>query len=191
MHARTTLATLLAAALLFVTCLLTYYSPSSPIATKSALHKRNKGTKRNVILLISDGFGPASNTMARDFGNAVHNAEYMRHQKGFDSLLLGASRTSSASSLVTDSAAGATAFSCGIKTVNKYIGVDAKGQACGTVLEAAFLQGYKTGLVATSSVTNATPASFSAHVIHRDMEDGIAKQQIGTTKKDRRVDLLY
>lgn len=35
-----------------------------------------------------------------------------------DRLLVGSSRTRSSNSLVTDSAAGATAFSCGIKTYN-------------------------------------------------------------------------
>jgi alkaline phosphatase len=47
-----------------------------------------------------------------------------------------------------------------------------------------------TGLVATSRITHATPASFSAHVVDRDMEDQIASQQIGDNPLGRTVDLL-
>jgi alkaline phosphatase len=42
---------------------------------------------------------------------------------------------------VTDSAASATAYSCGIKSYNGAIGVDDDYEPCGTVLEAAHLQG--------------------------------------------------
>jgi alkaline phosphatase len=56
--------------------------------------------------------------------------------------------------------------------------VDAKQVPCQTLLEAARGLGKKTGLVATSRVTDATPASFSAHVSSRSMEDTIAEQQV-------------
>ena len=39
-----------------------------------------------------------------------------------DTILVGQSRTQSSSNLVTDSAAGATAFSCGLKSYNGAIG---------------------------------------------------------------------
>lgn len=47
-----------------------------------------------------------------------------------------------------------------------------------------------TGIVVTSRVTDATPASFSSHVTNRAMEEDIAKQQIGDYTLGRRVDLL-
>ena len=37
-------------------------------------------------------------------------------------------------------------------------------------------KGYKNGLVATSSITHATPAAFYAHVDNRYKEQKIAKQ---------------
>ncbi|KAJ1567285.1 hypothetical protein HK405_006490, partial [Cladochytrium tenue] len=58
-------------------------------------------------------------------------------------------------------------------------------------LEAAKAIGYYTGLVATSRITHATPASFSAHVLHRDMEADIAVQQIGNYSLGRGVDLMF
>ncbi len=47
------------------------------------------------------------------------------------------SKTFSSNSWVTDSAAGATAYSCGLKTYNNAIAVDPNQKPCGTLLEAA------------------------------------------------------
>ena len=129
---------------------------------------------RNVILFVNDGTGPASYTMARDF---------LRQQRGVhhlvsDTVQTGAVTTYSTSSRVTDSAAGATAFATGIKTYNGAIAVDTLEQPVATLLEAAEARGMATGLIATSRITHATPASFSAHVPSRAQEAEIAAQQI-------------
>ena len=128
----------------------------------------------NVILFIPDGFGPASATMARDF---------LRYRDGttslaLDSVLVGAVRTFASDSRITDSAAGATAYAAGTKTYNGAIAVDTTQQPVATLLEAAERRGLATGLVATSRITHATPASFSSHVVDRGMENEIAAQQI-------------
>jgi alkaline phosphatase len=57
-----------------------------------------------------------------------------------------------------------------MKTYNGAIAVDPEQRPCGTVLEAAKDLGYKTGLVVTSRITHATPATFASHVSWRDME---------------------
>lgn len=92
---------------------------------------------------------------------------------------------------ITDSAAAATAFACGIKTRNGAVGVDRYNRSCGTILEAAHLQGYLTGMVVTSSVTDATPAAFAAHIPDGSRENEIALQLIGDTPLGRTVDLLF
>ena len=94
-------------------------------------------------------------------------------------------------SLITDSAAGATAFSCGIKTYNRAIAVDPRRRPCGTLLEAAKRQGYMTGMVVTAKVTDATPACFASHVIDRQYENSIAEQLIGDGPLNRSVDILF
>ncbi len=127
------------------------------------------GQPRNLVLMIADGFGPASATM----GAAAKGAPL-----AFDSLLVGSVETSATDSRVTDSAAGATAYACGIKTYNGAISVDTTGAPCRTVLEAAEARGLATGLVATSRITHATPASFAAHVASRGEEDEIADQMM-------------
>lgn len=48
-----------------------------------------------------------------------------------------------------------------------------------------------TGLVVTSRITHATPASFSSHVIGRDDESAIAVQQIGNYTLGKRLDLMF
>ena len=121
---------------------------------------------QNVILMIADGFGPASATLAREFSG---------EPLALDAILRGAVRTSSTSSRVTDSAASATAYASGIQTYNGAIGVDTLQNPVGTVLEAAQARGMKTGLVATSRITHATPATFAAHVPERWDETTIAE----------------
>ncbi|KAG0243557.1 alkaline-phosphatase-like protein [Mortierella sp. GBAus27b] len=140
-------------------------------------------------MMVSDGFGPASQTYGRSYYQYLNNLPEGTLTP-LDKILRGSSRTRSNDSLVTDSAAGATAFSCSLKTYNNAVGVDPTGIPCGTVLEAAKQIGMLTGIVVTSRVTDATPASFSAHVLHRTMEQDIALHQVGNYTLGRQVDLL-
>ncbi len=126
-------------------------------------------TPRNVILFIGDGFGPAYETMGRGYAEEV---------LPLDSILVGSIQTYSTSNRVTDSAAGATAFSTGVKTYNGAIAVDTTGNPRATLLEAAEHRGMVTGLVATSRITHATPAAFAAHVDARSKEAEIAAQML-------------
>jgi alkaline phosphatase len=72
-------------------------------------------------MMISDGLGPASVSFARTYYQYENDHPY-DFQMPLDTIHVGQSRTRSSSSLVTDSAAGATAFSCGLKTYNGAIG---------------------------------------------------------------------
>jgi len=119
---------------------------------------------RNVILLIGDGMG-LTQVSAGLYGN-----RNKLHLERFP--ITGLIKTHSAKNLITDSAAGATAFSCGFKTKNGMIAMTTKRQARPTLLEQAEEQGFATGLVASCSITHATPAAFIAHVPDRaSMED--------------------
>ena len=87
---------------------------------------------------------------------------------------IGFSKTQSGSNYITDSGAGATALSCGKKTYNGAIGVTMDSTPCETILEYAENKGLSTGLVSTSAITHATPASFIAHDSARNDYEGIA-----------------
>ena len=87
---------------------------------------------------------------------------------------IGLVKTYSADDYVTDSAAGATAFATGKKTNNGFLNVDPNGARLTTILEISENHGLSTGLVATCSVTHATPAGFIAHTKDRDDNERIA-----------------
>jgi alkaline phosphatase len=87
---------------------------------------------------------------------------------------VGLSKTSSADQLVTDSAAAATAMACGVKTRNGAIGVDAEGRSVPSLLELARARSLRTGVVVTSSLTDATPAAFLSHRPSRKQQEEIA-----------------
>ncbi|CAI5756939.1 unnamed protein product [Candida verbasci] len=140
-------------------------------------------------MMVTDGCGPASYSLARSFKQFSYNLP-IDDILTIDKYLIGTSRTRSSSSLVTDSAAGATAFSCGLKSYNGAIGVNSEKKPCGTILEALKLQGYLTGLVVTTRITDATPASFSSHVEYRFQEDLIAQHQLGEYPFGRAIDLI-
>lgn len=128
---------------------------------------------RNIIFFITDGFGPASVTLTRDYAGYTEGRDVL----SFDTMLVGMARTWSTNSRVTDSAAGATALATGHKSYNGAIAVDTAGQPLATVLEGAAKKGMATGLVVTTRITHATPAGFSAHVAQRASENDVAEQQ--------------
>ncbi|KAM4062283.1 alkaline phosphatase domain-containing protein [Hirsutella rhossiliensis] len=149
----------------------------------------DRSAKRNLVFMVSDGMGPASLSLTRSYRQHVESLP-PHDTLVLDKHLWGSSRTRSSNSLVTDSAAGATAFSCGKKSYNGAISVLPDLEPCGSVLEAAKRAGYMTGLVVTTDITDATPACFASHVLLRGMQDDIALQEIGHGPLGRSVDLM-
>ncbi|KAM0264942.1 hypothetical protein ACHAQJ_000458 [Trichoderma viride] len=146
--------------------------------------------KRNLVFMVSDGMGPASLSLTRSYRQYIYNLPE-NDTLVLDQHFWGTSRTRSSNSLVTDSAAGATAFSCGLKSYNGAISVLPDYEPCGSVMEAAKRDGYMTGLVVTTDITDATPACFVSHVLRREMEDSIALQEVGEGVLGRSVDLMF
>ena len=122
---------------------------------------------KNIILMIGDGMGLTQITAGM---YTIPSGKLFLEQFPITGLI----RTHSSNKLITDSAAGATAFACGCKTYNGAIGVYPDKKPCLTILEQAAKAGKATGLVATSSITHATPASFIAHVSSRSEMEEIA-----------------
>ncbi len=127
---------------------------------------------KNIIFLIGDGMGVSQIYAGITARKDATNFERMK--------FIGFSKTASYDDYITDSAAGATAFSIGRKTYNGAIGVDKDSIPQETILETAEKNGLATGLVATSTITHATPASFIAHVKSRKAEDDIANYFLET-----------
>lgn len=75
----------------------------------------------SAFLVMSCHLGPASETFARQYHTWMNGLE-VSSVLPLDEIQIGQSRTQSSSSLVTDSAAGATAFACAKKSHNGAIG---------------------------------------------------------------------
>ena len=114
----------------------------------------------NVILMIGDGMGMSQITSGMYSLNNRTSLEKMSH--------IGISKTHSFSSLVTDSAAAGTAIACGEKTINGTIGINPQNKQLKSILEISKDYGYKTAIIATSSIVHATPAAFYANVVSRN-----------------------
>lgn len=140
---------------------------------------------KNIIMIIGDGMGPAYTSAYRYFNDDPTTPEI--EQTVFDRHFVGSSSTYPApiSGYVTDSAAGATALSSGVKTYNGAIGIDVNKNPLETVLDRAKAQGKKTGIVVTSQINHATPAAYLAHNDSRRNYNAIADSYIdGGIKAD-------
>ncbi|WP_350288334.1 alkaline phosphatase [uncultured Croceitalea sp.] len=125
---------------------------------------------KNVILLIGDGTGLSQISSAFYFKKT--NPHYARFKH------IGLIKTSSSKQAITDSAAGATAFASGVKTYNGAVGIADDSTEVKTLVEIASLHNIKTGVIATSSIQHATPASFYAHVINRGLYEDISADMV-------------
>ncbi|MCK4911616.1 MAG: alkaline phosphatase [Thermodesulfovibrionales bacterium] len=93
----------------------------------------------------------------------------------------GTLNTASAESIITDSAAAATAMAAGMKVMNGVLSIRLPGDArkLETVLELFKAEGKSVGLVTTTYVTHATPAAFASHAASRSDFHSIAQQYLG------------
>ena len=147
---------------------------------------------KNIIMIVGDGMGPAYTSAFRYFSDNPNTAAI--EETVFDRLLVGRATTYPApiSGYVTDSAAAGTALATGHKTYNGAIGVNPNKEAVQSVLEYAKSIGKATGLVVTSQINHATPASYAAHVESRKMYNAIADQYIDQKINGQfKVDVMF
>ena len=152
---------------LLVSSLLSFMVCSGKTQLKSELSSVIHSKNFNIIFMVGDGMGLSQLSSAYFYGDKEPN--FSRFP------IVGLSKTRSGSHKITDSAAGATAFSTGQKTYNGAIGVDMDSNAVETITEELANKDWSIGFVSTSSITHATPASFYSHVSSRAMQEEIAK----------------
>ena len=159
-----------------ISLVVTFFTGLGPAATP-----RDK--VQNVIFFIGDGMGE-------------NHLKLAKQELGIDLVmetmpLRGQSETRSSSNAVTDSAAGATALACGIRTTNGCIGVYPYDMFAidgypVNLTELAMQKGMSTGIVTTDSTAGATPAGFSVHTSARGNAADISAQQISSG-----IDLIW
>ena len=153
---------------------------SCSLLTSCASVPTQQETKpKNIIYMIGDGMGMAHLTAYRHYKNSTKQSIGLGAQAVpqtlFDQHFVGvASTLPDDDTLVTDSAASATALSSGEKTYNGAIALDNDKAPTLTLIEKAKELGMLTGTVSTSQITHATPASFWAHNVSRKNENQIA-----------------
>jgi len=136
---------------------------------------------RNVIVLVPDGCSQSVQTLAR---------WYKGSDLCLDAMQIGVAKHEMANSVITGSAAAATAFATGYKTTVRFLSVGPRDDdvlstyvwpepastfsylPLATVLEGARLvTGKATGLISTSRFTHATTAAFACHSVDRGNEN--------------------
>jgi alkaline phosphatase len=127
---------------------------------------------RNIILMIGDGMGTTQLFAAYTANGGALNITNLPYS--------GYATTQSADNYTTDSAAGGTAFATGQRTYNGAIAVNMDKESLPTILEIAEKNGKATGLVSSSAITHATPASFIAHNESRNNYEDIAADFLKT-----------
>eukprot|EP00977_Amphora_coffeiformis_P014244 scaffold3946_cov177-Amphora_coffeaeformis.AAC.7 len=158
----------------------------SQLSTRTSFSRSLKpfvpSTKRfkNVIMMIPDGCDESVQKMANFFKGADLQVDEMPST---------AVTSHMANSMITGSAAAATAFSTGHKTTVRFLGVGPRTEdllsfydpqdmappysPVATILEAAKYMEKGTGIISTSRVTHATPAAFASHIDDRGKDDDI------------------
>ncbi len=132
----------------------------------------DKTPVQNIIFLIGDGMGVAQVCAAMEFTEDTLNME--------KATIAGFSTTHSLTNKITDSAAAGTALATGHKTRNGIIARDTLGNEYTSILKIAAKNGLATGLVSTSAITHATPASFIANEESRNNYEAIAADFLKT-----------
>ncbi|KAM9733262.1 alkaline phosphatase, tissue-nonspecific isozyme [Menidia menidia] len=170
-----------------------YWRSQARETLQSVLERKpNTNVAKNILFFLGDGMGITTYTAARILKGQIQNQtgeEYVMTMDTFPHV--GLAKTYSVDFQIPDSAATATAYLCGVKTNLNTIGVSAaarngvcrtqKGNEVTSILKWAKDAGKSVGIVTTTRVQHATPASSYAHSASRkwysdaDMPDAAKK----------------
>ena len=144
-------------------------------------YQPTNGDNLTVILMIGDGMGFNQVRMGRyvEVGkneSLIMESSSLNHSVMTHNINLG----------ITDSAASATALATGVKTYNGRIAINSDGESVETILEKALEMGKATGVLSTTTVYHATPASFMTHVLSRNNYQEIVRQIV----ENKNVDVI-
>lgn len=141
--------------------------------------KRNSKSAKNIIFLVSDGMSIGTPVMAdllllRKENRGSHWMDLYRNIAAKRAFM----DTSSADSLVTDSAAGSSSWGSGRKVNNGALNVNPDGSFNKPILQKFKEAGKSVGCVTTVPITHATPAGFSVNNKSRSKQDEIASDYL-------------
>nr|XP_061797141.1 alkaline phosphatase-like [Nerophis lumbriciformis] len=146
---------------------------------QTALNRKlNTNVAKNILFFLGDGMGITTYTAARILKGQLQNNTGEETVMTMDTFPhVGLAKTYSVDFQIADSAATATAYLCGVKTNLNTIGVSAaarngicksqKGNEVTSILKWAKDAGKSVGIVTTTRVQHATPATSYAHSASR------------------------
>ena len=158
----------------FAACLVLAAIPAEA-KVKKAEQPRQPQVKY-VFYMIGDGMGINEVIGTQEYNEGTGKGPAVINFTEFP--VRGFITTVSGSSLVTDSAAGATALASGVKTYNGAIGLDMDEQPVSLITEWAKESGFGTGVATTVGINHATPAGFTTHATQRGNYEDISMQFI-------------
>lgn len=139
---------------------------------------KNKKAK-NIIMLVSDGMSTGTLNMAdlylnRKMGKGSNWLQLYRDNRVSRALM----DTASASSIVTDSAAGSSSWGGGFRVNNGSLNVGPNGEMNLPIWQKFKKTGKMAGCVTTVPITHATPAGFCVSTKSRNSQDDIAEMYL-------------
>ena len=154
--------------------------------TSSLKREIESGRAKNVILLIGDGMGDSEITLARNYTVGAAGRLALDELPLTGQMTTYSVREDAATKpdYTPESASTATAWSTGSKTSDGRISTSpGTDQDLKTILELAQERGLMTGNVATSEITDATPAAPMSHVRLRGCQ---GPQNMATCPQDKK-----
>ncbi len=150
----------------------TFSAQNTPIFPSKKTHPKQA---KNIIFLVSDGMSMGTLSLADQFmrmknGKSTEWISLYEKKECTRALM----DTASLNSLVTDSAAGGSAWGCGYRVENGKINVGPNGERYTPILQKYKKAGKSVGCVTTVPITHATPASFCVNNEDRSGQDQIA-----------------
>ena len=139
---------------------------------------------RKVILIIGDGMDDQQITIARNYlvGSQGQLSMDTMPFRGAVQVQAIAEDDPSKPVYVADSANSATTMAGGVLTSRGRVGTTAQtDEDIVTIMELAIAAGMGTGIVTTASITDATPASFIAHINQRYCQRSIDMVRMNQT----------
>ncbi len=147
----------------------------------SAAADGGTAARRQIILLIGDGMDEQQITIARNYlaGSRGELALDRMPLRSAVQVLTVEDAVDSRPVYVADSANTATSIASGAITSRGRIGTaPGSGESLTSIVELAQAAGYRTGLVTTASVTDATPAAFVTHINFRRCENPALMREV-------------
>lgn len=143
-----------------------YLRYPEPYKVVEVEHTATAKAPRNVVLMIGDGMSLSHVATLTALNGGKSHITAMASTVGLMT-------THTADTLITDSAASATAMATGVKTNYHYLGVDPEGRELYNMTDFTREHGLLSGVISVCRLWDATPAAFCCHNIDRDDSEDV------------------